>query len=231
MKIAIADDEEEFSRHYAAIIKEYMHDYDCVVDCFSTAYSLLHSPLDYDLFCLDIKMLDMDGMELAGEIRKKCGETPDISFVTSMDSAVYDVFQYNAMGFVRKTFFEEDYPKLLHHFVVRFTMRTKQYMFLSDQGMFAKSNKEIIRAEASGHNLYLYCTDGSYRIRGNITELAAQLSGDYFVQPYKGSLVNCRFIKMIDSRNLLLKTGEIIPVSKYKLTGVRSRFAEYIRYS
>ena len=105
IKIAIAEDDTDFIQKYKDMIEQYMskHSVNCKVDDYKNAKELLDGTMDYDLFCLDIEMPGINGLELAGEIRRVCGNKPDIAFVTAYENAVYDVFRYNALGFLRKS--------------------------------------------------------------------------------------------------------------------------------
>lgn len=233
IKIAIAEDDTDFIQKYKDMIERYMskHSVNCKVDDYKNAKELLDGTMDYDLFCLDIEMPGINGLELAGEIRRVCGNKPDIAFVTAYENAVYDVFRYNALGFLRKSLLQNDFEEMMGRFLRKWKNRVKRYEFISNNGIFSKTASEIIYAEARGHKLQICCTDGTYNIRGTLKELAEKFKDEYFIQPYKGYLVNCRYIELVGYKELHLKAGDdrMIPISKHQIAEVRRRFVEFVR--
>ncbi|MGN0407457.1 MAG: LytR/AlgR family response regulator transcription factor [Bacteroides sp.] len=233
INIAITEDDINFIKQYKNMISRYMksHGLECRIDDYSSPEDILAGSMNYDLFCLDIEMPGMNGLELADEIRIRCGNTPDIAFVTAKENAVYDVFRYNALGFVRKSVLERDFEEMMGRFLKKWKNRTKKYEFISNNGIFTKTAAEIIYAEVYGHKLQICCTDGTYQIRGTLNELAQKLEDEYFIQPYKGYLVNCRYIELVGQKELHLKAGDVktIPISKHQIAEVRTRFLKYIK--
>ena len=76
--------------------------------------------------------------------------------------------------------------------------------------------------------MYLHCTDGSYKMRGTINELAKRIPSENFLEPYRGYLVNCHFIDHIEKDVLILDNGGRIPLSKRKREEVRKKFLRYL---
>ena len=104
IKIAIIDDDKGFLIKYKSMTEEFMNgtDMDYTVDTYDSAKAVLESAMDYELYCLDVEMPGINGFQLAERIRQVQGMEPDILFVSVSERAVFDVFRYHVLGFVRK---------------------------------------------------------------------------------------------------------------------------------
>lgn len=230
IKIAVVDDEKEFAEMFEQKIKAFLGKYnlECHIARYMSADELIRGEKVYDLFFLDIDMAGMDGMELAGKLRKKHGASVDIVFVTSVETAVFDAFSVDAMGFVRKSVLDSDFQRSMEKFIEKWNARNVKWEFRTVNGLIYKSENEIIMAEVYGHKMMLHCTDMVYEIRGTIDDLMKRLSGNMFVQPYRGYLVNCEFIDRIANDNIFLENGTKIPLSRRNQKEVRKTFLQYI---
>lgn len=233
IKIAIIDDDKGFLIKYKSMTEKFMNgtDMDYTVDTYDSAKAVLESAMDYELYCLDVEMPEINGFQLAERIRQVQGMEPDILFVSVSERAVFDVFRYHVLGFVRKTHIENDMQEAMQRFVKAWEDKKKEFEFVTKDGRcFRKMVTDLIYAEVRGHTLELYCNDGVYNVKGTLSELEQRLHQYDFVQPYKGFLVNCGYIDMLGQRELHLKTEDrkVIPLSRYKATEIRSMFIKYI---
>ncbi|MGN0160033.1 MAG: LytR/AlgR family response regulator transcription factor [Lachnospiraceae bacterium] len=230
IEIAIVDDEREFADAYISMLQDFFKDFsmEMCVSRFESAERLLRKEDAFDLYFLDIEMPEMDGMRLAKKIREKYGTLPEIVFVTSKEMAVFDAFSVDAMGFIRKAFLETDFERTMMKYVEKWKCRNRKYEFKTEDMMIYKSEEEILFAEVYGHRLILHCTDGEYEMRGTIDDLDRRLPRENFVEPYRGYLVNCRFIEHIENDLLILESGMRIPLSRRKRDEVRKKFLRYM---
>lgn len=230
MGIAIVDDEKEFADAYISMLKDFLKDFnmEVCVSKFESAEELFKREEAFDLYFLDIEMPEMDGMRLAKVIREKYGLQPEIVFVTSKEMAVFDAFSVDAMGFIRKAFLETDFERTMMKYVEKWKCRNRKYEFKTEDMLIYKSEEEILFAEVYGHHLILHCTDGEYEMRGTIDDLDRRLPRENFVKPYRGYLVNCRFIEHIENDILILDSGVRIPLSRRKRDEVRKKFLRYM---
>jgi len=229
--IAIAEDERDFADMYATMLGSYLKEQNIEfnIDIYTESTKLADCKTGYDIYFLDVQMPKLNGLDLANAIRRSAGNNAKIVFVTSDENAVFDAFDVDAFGFIRKTNLKEDFLKTMQKYAAWLASRQCVYRFASDMGEIVKAENEIIYADAYGHRLYLHCTDGDYRIYGTLSEAAEKLCDAYFIQPYKGYLVNCRYIGCVGAKELTLNAEcEItIPVSRHRLDTVRDEFFKY----
>lgn len=199
------------------------------IQCFCEASEVLLTDAPFDLYCIDIMMPRMDGFTLANAIRKRYGSTPELVFITSNEAAVYSAFQYQALAYVRKSSFENDFDTMIRSFQKKWHRTHTRLTFHYDNCLIVKTAEQIIYAEARGHTLQLYCTDDIIRISETLNELSKRLACEGFVQTCRSHLVNCKYIQSISAKTLLLTTKTIIPVSRNRRAAVKDAFMNYMR--
>ena len=88
MRIAICDDEAFENETLRRLIGQYaaLKDGEIRVDAFTEGKTLLRQPR-YDLYFLDYKMEEMDGIEVAKGLRKKFNNAVTICYLTNFDGA------------------------------------------------------------------------------------------------------------------------------------------------
>lgn len=232
LNIAICDDDLKFAESFMKMITEDFakENMDCNIVCFESGETLLESKEVLDLYFLDVELPQASGLEIAGEIRKKFGRKPELVFVTVHDNAVYDVFEYEAIGFIRKTNIKEDLEKTMSVILRKVLRKSYRYEFKSEGSTIYKYIDEMIYVEVYSHKLILHCIDGDYPIWGSLDELEKKLSQADFIRPHRCFLINPQFIKKIQRQSIILETPELveIPFSKYKAAEVKRKYFDYI---
>ena len=74
----------------------------------------------------------------------------------------------------------------------------------------------------------LALTDRLEEVSMKFSDLSALLPERRFVLCHRSYLVNLDYIGYIRNRELELTTGEVLPVSKYRLDDLRKRFMDYL---
>ena len=75
----------------------------------------------------------------------------------------------------------------------------------------------------------LHCEDGkSVEFYASMSQLESKLSAHDFVRIHRSFLVHLPYISMFRQRELLLKTGEVIPIGSTYISSLKETFSEYI---
>ncbi len=232
LRIAICDDDLNFSNYFMKVIMEKFtkEDIDCRVVCFESGEALFEAGEAFDLYYLDVEISKASGLELAGKIRREVGRKPEIVFVTAHDNVVYDVFEYEAIGFIRKANLTEDVDKAMSNILRKMRRQNYQYEIKSEGSIIYKNVEEMIYVEVYSHKLILHCIDGDYPVWGSLDELEEKLSRADFIRTHRCYLVNPRFIKKFERQLVILETPELIkiPFSKHKATEVKEKYWDYM---
>lgn len=172
----------------------------------------------YDLVCSDIIRQPRDGIELAEKLRKIDKEVPLI-FISSNETNVFSCFNYNPIGFIRKTNFFQDTKNIRKHFFedVLPSRKEVRHLEVKSHGETILLPLDNIRYIESNHNYQCFHRTESKEIvevRKLISELEEELSPYGFIRVHKGFLVNYRYIYKFSAKYLTLKDQTKIPLSR-----------------
>ncbi len=185
-----------------------------------------------DAVLVDVDMPKMDGFKAVEELQKS-KHNALIVFVTSHEDKVYQSWEFQPFWFVRKSHLEDldiVLPRLLQkidserekeHFVIDFITENKAIALDINKTKYIQAYK---------HYIIVKCKDGKdIQLRCKISDAEKQLSPLYFVRIQNGAIINCRFIEKITSRDVVLRDGEKIHISRDRQDYVKSIFQEFIR--
>lgn len=83
---------------------------------------------------------------------------------------------------------------------------------------------EILYIEAELKTIHVVTREGEKIIRFPISEVEKLLDEDIFIKAHRSYIVNKKEIKSLLEKEVVLKNGKRIPVSKYRWKEVRRRF-------
>jgi DNA-binding LytR/AlgR family response regulator len=101
LTILAVDDEQTQLQDLARLLRSVpaVKDVECVADGHDAL--LRASTQRYDAIFLDVRMPDLDGLELA-QVLKQFANPPELVFVSAYDSAAVDAFELHALDYLRK---------------------------------------------------------------------------------------------------------------------------------
>ena len=245
LRAAICDDEPAMLDYlYVHITNEFeLQDIDVQMDKFTAGVDFLnaHKSKPFDVVFLDIRMPDIDGFDVATELRK-LSEKIHIIFITTENTLVYDSFSFQPFDFIPKTPPSEISSDGSAEFLacrisnvitrLRSQILTNQTVCLPlPYNQTITVNISDIQMIQSVRNYAEYVITGRepVRVRAKLDDIEIGLDKRLYARPHKSFIINMDFIKDIDSRNMMikLKDGMIIPISK---TYKRDFEAAYINF-
>ena len=223
VKVAVCDDNKVFLDMLCRMVGEKLEQCNVSHNIFgymSGEVFLEHHKKDpFDIVFLDIIMPDMDGFEVAKEIRK-ISEKTYIIFVTTERSLVYDIFDFEPFDFVPKDSFELLDSKLTR-VINRLSKYLSAYMKICLDIAFGEKRYvepcEILWVQSRGNYVdYVLVTGDNLHIRGSLENVLKILSPRLFVRIHNRNIVNMSHIKRIDHPNneVIMKDGEKISISR-----------------
>ena len=221
LKIAVCDDEARAISVISASVESTFQDLgrEVLLEKFLSPQALLERLQEYsfDLIFTDISMPGMDGIQLAGEL-KKLGKKSALIFVSSRTDRVFDTFAVQPFGFVRKSNFLEDIGEVIGRFVSSGDQKDDdRYFYLKDQqGTIAIDVAHVTYIECIRNMQILHFDDSreEYRLYSRMGTLEEEMKKYDFIRVHKGFLVSCRFIRRFESKAVILTTEEEIPVGR-----------------
>lgn len=233
MRIAVCDDERPVRESIVRALDRYRNENNTEMEIleFASADSLLTSyPDGVDLILLDIFMPGIDGMDAARAIREFDSEVC-IIFITTMYQRAIEGYKVRAFGFIRKPVSYEEFSHEISDAIRNIERsRSKDHVITvrSSGKSYRVPVSRISYCEVRGHYISM-CIDGEIReYRGPIRELEEQLGSYGFFRCHASFLVSADAIQEIRQTDILLKDGNVVPVSQRKRKAFMTALSEYL---
>ncbi len=165
-----------------------------------------------DILLLDIEMPGMNGVELAGKLRDR-REDVQIVFITGYPDFLAEGYEVEALHYLLKPVTAEKLSSVLSRAAEKISRAEKKILLPSDGGKTALPLKEIRYIEARRQYSVIYAVSGEYRLKVSISELETQLDG-YFLRVQRSFIVNLREVLRINRSEVILRSGEAVPISR-----------------
>lgn len=218
----IVEDDNNIAEGLKTIIFSIKEDMDVFITGYARDALKESSNLTYDLFLLDIQLLDYSGYELAKELRSidKYKLTP-IVFITAIPTKELLAFkQIHCYDYIIKPFKEREIAEALSTIInygikveeyINFNLKNYIYRVKMDDIIYFEVIQRRIKVITINEQLYL----SHYTLKRLEEELTKT-----FIRCHKGFLVNANYISYIDKSNNFINlkgTEDMIPICrKYK---------------
>lgn len=182
---------------------------------------------EYDMAFLDIDMPGMDGIELGKKLRKD-GRGMEIVYVSNCETRVFEAFEVHPFGFIRKSRFLKDMTDVIRLYLEAHKEERPSRMIDLPARYGSRVNlkiDDILYFEGNG----IY--QNAYMKAGDIMEVASQMAqleetlAEYgFMRIHKGYLVNYQHIVRIDSAEVAVSNGTMLPISRRKSKDIKNQY-------
>ncbi len=235
INVACCDDEKEQIQYYKQLFSNYeiRHDIDFEIDYFLSGKFLLESfrnGKSYDVVFLDMEMPEMNGLEVAREIRALRGKVTRIIFLTGYPEYMQESFDVRAFHYIIKPVefpeFERKFKDTLDDFIED---EENISVFKSDEDDVVLKTKDIlyIEKQKGEKRLCVHMQDETLSVKGNLNAMERSLIDKHFLKIHRAVLVNMRHIKRIRKTEVVLSNGETAPMSRRKEIEVKEYFMQY----
>lgn len=184
--------------------------------------------MDFDLIFMDIKMEKLNGLKTAGEIRK-IDDTVGLFFLTSLPQYVWQGYEYGAINYLLKPLKYGRLKMELDRFFARYQGREEAYIsFSNDSGKYKVLYKDLRYAETAKRNVLLHFEDEEQVIYKNMKEIASLLEKQrQFARCHASFIVNMAYVKSVEDLEVVLRTGERVPISQPKRKEFMAKLADF----
>lgn len=231
MKIAICDDDPddrallaELTRRVAAQEK-----IGCELTLFASSTALLQAMTEgaaFQTLLLDVVMPEMDGLQLAAALRRQQNNT-SIVFVSSNREMAMLGYEVAASRFLSKPIQEDKLREALR-FCYQAGRSRPELALPTARGMRKFSLEEILYIEAWGRGVRIHLREGQEEVGMKISDMETMLPSNQFVLCHRTVLVNLAYVQYLRYCELELKTGAVLPVSKYRQNATRDKLMNYL---
>lgn len=186
--------------------------------------------LNADILLMDIFFQDeMDGMAVAGQIRKRDEALP-IVFVTNSEAYAKDGYALRAFRYLKKPLRYEDIALCLDVAWRQFSLSREGYLTVQDAGArFSIRHEDILYIEAQWPHTFIfrYGDKEPIKLRLRFSDLTHQMPGALFVPCHRSYLVNIMHVRGIRKNELKLSAGQTLPLSRACAGKVSEAFDSY----
>ena len=164
----------------------------------------------YDLLLLDVEMSEINGVELAGRIRRVNREV-QIIFISGYSDYISEGYDVDALNYILKPVDYEKLAKVLDKAAERIKTVERALFLETADGMVRVPLYVYI--EVRGNYITLHTTEGESTVKETLSKIEAELD-DRFFRTSRSYLVNLKYISRTSKTDVTLTTGETIPLSR-----------------
>ncbi|GKX28537.1 DNA-binding response regulator [Vallitalea longa] len=183
---------------------------------------------------LDMEMDGIDGIECAKKIREK-NENVIIIFVTGYKEYVFDVFEINTFRYLLKPVKKDQFQKALIAAIK--SIKHRKAPKKQNEVLVINKNKEKIIIAYNSINYFekyknkvmVNCDKQNIEFYGTFNELNTLLDINKFIRVHQGYIANIDKIEVITSKEVYMKNGQKLPVSRRNAKEVKEVFLSYKR--
>ncbi len=234
--IFLCDDNEQMIDKYTRLINKYAikNKIIIMISTFKSGEALVFhmsdAPNQADIIYLDILMDPLNGIETAKQLRKlSCNS--EIIFLTTSEDYVFEAFDVSPVQYLIKDSTSAERFEEIFLRAISLVEDKKTDMFVCELG----STRNIIPMKDISHfeiwrRLVIVHYQGvkSFEYYGTMKQLEQQLLKKNFVRVHRSYMINLKYIKKFQRTNLILKTGEIIPIGGTYTKLVNHAFSDYM---
>lgn len=235
IKIAVCDDEIVSTKKLEKIITTYCtkRQIPFQIDIFHSGKKLLSDNiklLEYQIVFLAIKMNEINGLEVAGKLRKINKEI-FIIFVTAFIHYSLEGYKVDAIRYLLKTDkkLELSVFESLNAVFEKMNYRPCIKKFCFQEGNKNIALQKIVYIESILHKIIFHILDKEitcYTMYETLNNISEVFTND-FVRIHQSYLVNLKFVKNIIGKNLLLFNDVTLPISRSRMKEVYKKVAIY----
>lgn len=213
MRIAICDDEEKIIEEVMGYLQDLQQKTEDRMDMqpFLNAEDLLYEIEEmapYDIVFLDIEIGTSNGIFVAENIKKRCPTTL-IIFMTGFHQYVYEVFDVQPCGFLRKPLKWEEFEHVFERALGQCDSRPA--LEYNSKGHFYRVFlKDIWFITSEKRQIILMLKDGEERYYGKMDEVEQTLRSmsNNFWRISQSVIINTRYLKEISYHTVTLENGD-----------------------
>lgn len=235
IKIAICDDEILMASEIETLVLDMAgkHGIKVKTEVFCNAIELEKNIFEgdkYDLLYLDIQMDQRNGIAAAHNIRK-IDVNISIIYVSSYAKFIEDIFEVDAVGFIKKPIAIKRFEQCFLKAVDKITRSAENFECHYKKEWLRFSYGEILYFESRGRKIRIHLVgEQAEEFNSKLDEIEINLKDCKipFLRIHKSYLVNFRFIRAFSRTSVRLVTGRILPISLERHNEIREIYGKLL---
>lgn len=222
LRIAICDDDKALCADLEKKLEEYrgVFHLDMEVEVFYRAETLvtyLEQGNSFDIILLDIELETMTGVGAARKIRREMDDyITKIVFISSKEGYEQELFDVQPLNFLRKPIDSRKLFKCIELAAKLLEKGNEVFEYRVSRETRRVPVKKILYFENNLKRMKIVTTTGEEYFYAGLKSVLEQLPAS-FVSTHVSYIVNYDYIERIDSKEVTMTSGKVIPVSKGRL--------------
>jgi DNA-binding LytR/AlgR family response regulator len=192
------------------------------------AYAYL-SDKTIDLIISDIEMPPFSGLDFIKNI-----ENPPLTiFITSHRDYALDCYEVSPIDFLVKPIEPARFFRSIEKVRRRLTEAPdpiEPYFYIWENKAYVQINyKDVLYIKADGNLVQIVTTDQVFMPSGTITKLEEKLKADIFIRVHRSYLVHRGAIAKVTKNDIILKTGQEIPIGEQYRSKIQQKHIDAYR--
>lgn len=232
IRIALCDDDLPFLQHLHQAAGQWFADHQIPFSCtdFSSAKLLLDSlqTIRFDLFFLDIETPEMDGMQLAKQIRETLPDSV-ILFLTSHDEFAPDGYRVQALRYLSKQTWKKYLNEALSAAMAQLEKQESGSLAVSHYGNLQRiPYREILYIRHIARYCQIVTRAGkTIQDERGIKKLFEIIGDERFIFIDRGAFINLDYIQRIENGQAVMTNNDSLPISRRLLPQVKLAINRY----
>lgn len=227
LKIAVLDDQELYLNSIEIITRNCMLEQGISYKIFTynSPEDLLYDIEEdnkYDIYLLDVELPTTSGLEVARKIREKYYE-PIIIYITNYVEYAVEGYEANAYRYIPKKMLEQKLPEAYASIYPSIENKKKEFYIIEKNHKLERiAYEDIYYIKKDEKYILLVHKHGISRDRKTIAEFMESVkSYDSFIGVDRSYVVNVLHVMSLKNQQIILRNGDVIPISKPKLSYVK----------
>lgn len=216
IRIAVVDDEKEFSDELKGFVLRYCkaRHIPVEIEVFTDGIHFIDEyDSRFDLVFMDIAMPHMNGLEAARRLRQK-DKSVCLIFITTLAKYAIKGYEVDALDFIVKSPSYELFEIKMDKALERIGKTGEATYTLSTPGEMRKIKiSDVLYIEQIKHYLYFKMKDGEERIRGAVKDVSEFFLKEGFAFASRSLLVNLSHVKSFSGSEVVVET-ERLPIAR-----------------
>ncbi len=221
-RIAICEDNPQTSGSIEQILLDYAQSIllKIVIEVFYSAEEFLVNSDKYDIIFIDIKLKELNGIELGSLIRKHLKDNSvKIVFISAYTDNYEEIFEADPQYFIPKPISKEKLIHVFQRMIDKYESNIQDFfVYKVGREIYRVPVQDIIYFRVKNRTIYIKTVAKEDFYAGTLNKVRDQLKDNNFFMANRNFFVNYKYISWLSTHEIYLSTNETITLgyNKYK---------------
>lgn len=182
----------------------------------------------YDILFLDIKLPDINGINIANIIRNNMhNEQMQIIYISSKTEYALDLFKTRPMDFLVKPFTHNEVIEEFKQAKKLIDRESTNFEFSFKNEYYKIPLNKIMYFQSEEHKILLYTEKDIFEFYDKLDNVIKEIQSDDFWKIHKSYLINHIFVIKYTYESVEMKNNIVLPISQVNRKEIRKKLLNY----